>query len=101
MVFQEDGDIHFLKQLDINRNWVLQNQRLFDRVLNNTGFKEDRIYGWVDAHMPTADAQRLPHIMVVDVIRDGKKLTGSVSAISAADRMYFGLPYYISLDKPQ
>lgn len=99
MVFQEDGDIHFLKQLDINRRWVLQNQRLFDRVLNNTGIKEDRIYGWVDAHMPTSDAQRLPHIMVVDVVRDGKKLSGSVSAISAGDRMYFGLSYYIGLEK--
>lgn len=99
MVFQEDGDIHFLKQLDINRRWVLQNQRLFDRVLNNTGIKEDRIYGWVDARIPTADAQRLPHIMVVDIVRDGKKLGGSVSSISAGDRMYFGLSYYISLEK--
>ena len=99
MVFQEDGDIHFLKQLDINRRWVLQNQQLFDRVLNNTGIKEDRIYGWVDAHMPTTDAQRLPHVMVVDIVRDGKQLNGAVSAISAHERMYFGLSYYISLEK--
>ncbi len=99
MVFQEDGDIHFLKQLDINRRWVLQHQSLFDRVLNNTGIKENRIYGWVDAHMPTSDAQRLPHVMVVDIVRDGKNLAGSVSAISACDRMYFGLSYYISLEK--
>jgi CubicO group peptidase (beta-lactamase class C family) len=99
MIFQNDGDIHFLKQLDINRRWVLQNQGLFDRVLNNAGVKGDRIYGWVDARMPTADARRLPHVLVVDVVRDGKELTGSVSAISAAERMYFGLSYFISLEK--
>jgi CubicO group peptidase (beta-lactamase class C family) len=99
MIFQEDGDIHFLKQLDINRRWVLQNQGLFDRVLNNTGVKGDRIYGWVDARLPTADAQRLPHVLVVDVVREGKRLTGSVSAISAAERMYYGLSHYISLEK--
>jgi CubicO group peptidase (beta-lactamase class C family) len=101
IVFQEDGDIHFLKQLDINRRWVLQSQGLYDRVLNNVGIKENRIYGWVDALLPTADAQRLPHILVVDIVRDGRKLDGSISAVSAAERMYFGLSYYISLEKTQ
>ncbi|UCF04128.1 MAG: beta-lactamase family protein [bacterium] len=99
MVFQKDGDIHFLKQLDINRKWVLQQQGLFDRLLNNTGIRDDRIYGWVYAHIPTADAQRIPHVMVVDVVRHGRKLNGSVSAVSAHERMYFGLSYYISLEK--
>ena len=101
MIFQEDGDIHFLKQLDINRRWVLQNQGLFDRVLNNVGIKGNRIYGWIDARLPTADAQRLPHVMVVDIVRDGKRIDGSVVAVSADDRMYFGLSYYISLEKTQ
>lgn len=101
MVFQEDGDIHFLKQLDINRKWVLQNQGLFDRVLNNVGISENRIYGWVDARIPTEYADRLPHVLVVDVVRDGKKLHGSVAAVSAADRMYYGLSHYISLVKTQ
>lgn len=99
MVFQEDGDIHFLKMLDINRRWVLQNQGLFDHVLNNTGIKDNRIYGWVNAHIPTADAQRLPHVLVVDIVRDGSRLDGSVSAVSAHERMCFGLSYYMSLEK--
>jgi CubicO group peptidase (beta-lactamase class C family) len=101
MIFQEDGDIHFLKQLDINRRWVLQNQGLFDRVLNNVGIKGNRIYGWVDARLPTADTARLPHILVVDIVRNGKKIEGSVAAISADDRMYFGLSHYIRLEKTQ
>lgn len=101
MIFQEDGDIHFLKQLDINRKWVLQNQGLFDRVLNNVGIKGNRIYGWVDAHLPTAYADRLPHVLVVDIVRDGKMIYGSVAAVSAADRMYYGLSHYISLVKTQ
>ncbi len=99
MVFQEDGDIHFLKMLDINRRWVLQNQGLFDYVLNNTGIKDNRIYGWVNAQMPTADAQRLPHVLVVDIVRDRNRLDGSVSAVSAHERMCFGLSYYMSLEK--
>ncbi|MGD9401738.1 MAG: serine hydrolase domain-containing protein [bacterium] len=99
MVFQEDGDIHFLKPLDVDRTWVLQNQYLFDRVLNNTGIAGNRIYGWVDARVPTGDAMRRPHVAVLDIVRDGDRLAGSLTAISAAERMYYGLSYYISLEK--
>lgn len=99
MVFQEDGDIHFLKSLDVDRTWVLQNQYLFDRVLNNTGIAGDRIYGWVDARVPVEDAMRRPHVAVLDIVREGENLAGSITAISAAERMYYGLSYYISLEK--
>lgn len=99
MAFQEDGDIHFLKQLDVDRTWVLQNQGYFDRVLNNTGVAGNRIYGWVDAIVPTGNALRRPHVLVLDIVRDGDRLGGSVSAVSAAERMYYGLSYYITLKK--
>ena len=97
MNFQADGDIHFLKPLDIDRTWVLQDQDYFDRVLNDTGMKGSRIYGWVDGHMPTGDASRHPHVLVVDLMRDGDRLYGSVTALSAAERLYFSLSYYITL----
>jgi CubicO group peptidase (beta-lactamase class C family) len=99
MVFQEDGDIHLLKELEIDHTWVLQNQGYFDKVLNNVGMSGDRIYGWVDARIPTGDALREPHVIVIDIVRDGDELNGSVSAVSAAERMYYALSYYITLKK--
>ena len=99
MVFQKDGDIHFLKELDIDRTWVLQNQGYFDRVLNNTGISGNRIYGWVDGLIPTSDAMREPQVLVVDIVREGDKMSGSVSSLSAAERMYYGLSYYVELEK--
>ncbi len=99
MIFQDDGDIHFLKPLDIDRTWVLQEGEYFDRVLNDVGVAGDRIYGWVHANMPTGDASRYPHALVVDVTHEGDDIYGAVSAVSAAERMYFSLPYYITLKK--
>lgn len=99
MVFQEDGDVHFLKRLEVDRTWVLQNQNLFDKVLNNTGIRGNRVYGWVDGRISTPDAMREPHVLVVDVVRAGDKISGSVSAISASERMYYGLSHYVELEK--
>jgi CubicO group peptidase (beta-lactamase class C family) len=99
MDFQEDGDIHFLKQLDLDRTWVLQNQVYFDRVLNNTGVSGDRIYGWVDARIPTPDAEREPQVLIVDVVRDGREMTGAVTSVAAAHRMYYALSHYVKLEK--
>ena len=99
MVFQEDGDVHFLKDLEIDKTWVLQNQTFFDKVLNNTGISGNRIYGWVDGRIRTPDAMRQPQVLAIDIVRDGDRLSGSVSALSAAERMYYGLSHYIELEK--
>ncbi len=99
LVFQEDGDVHFHKELEIDRTWVLQNQNLFDKVLNNTGISGNRIYGWVDGRISTPDAMREPHVLVIDIMRTEDKISGSVSAISASERMYYALSHYIELER--
>jgi CubicO group peptidase (beta-lactamase class C family) len=97
MVFQEDGDIHFLKPLDIDRTWVLEDSEYSDRVLNDAAAAGNRLRGWLEGTVPTGDASRYPHVLVFDLVHDGDRLEGSVTAMSAAERMYFGLSYYIAL----
>ena len=97
--FQDDGDIHFMKPLEIDRTWVLKDQDHLNTLLNDPGMSGNRIYGWVHATMPTGDASRHPHVLVMDITHDGDRIEGSVTAVSAAERMYFGLSYYVSLKK--
>ena len=99
MVFQEDGDIHFMKALDVDRTATPQEQDYFDRVLSNAGVLGSHIHGRLDMRIPTPDAARESHTVELDVVRDGKRMSGSVSALSAGERMYYGLSYYISLEK--
>ncbi len=99
MVFQQDGDIHFLKPPDIDNTWVLQDLEYFDEVLNEVGMDGNRIRGWVDARVATGDAMRSPHVLLIDIVREGDSIDGSVTAVSAAERIYFGLSYCIHLER--
>lgn len=99
MVFQEDGDVHVLTAPFFDSSQVLPNQMLWDTVLNNTGIMGERIYGWTTIAVPTSDTAAHPYVCIIDVVRDGTTLSGSVTATATAERMYFALSSYIELEK--
>ena len=99
MVFEEDADIHVLTRPFFNNSVVLQGQQLWDAVLNNTGMLGDRIYGWTTIAIPTEDASYYPYVVIVDVTREENVISGAVTAVTAADRMYYALSSYIRLEK--
>jgi hypothetical protein len=74
-------------------------QQYWDTVLNNAAVAGQRIYGWTHGGVPLGETRNCPYVTVVDVVRDGKRIRGSVTAISASDRMRFALSYYLEVKK--
>ncbi len=99
MAFQSDGDIHVLTEPYFETSQALPGQDLWDVVLNNVGVMGNRIYGWANIAIPTSDTSPYPYVVVIDVVRRGRTLSGSVTAVATADRMYYALSSYASLEK--
>ena len=74
-------------------------QRLWDSLLNNTGVLGNRIYGWTTLALDTEDTADFPYVAIMDVTREGDVISGAVTAVAAADRMYYSLSSYVRLEK--
>jgi hypothetical protein len=99
MVFDEDGDIHILTRPFFDNSVLMPNQSLWDAVLNNTGVWGNRIYGWTTINLDTDDTAGYPYVVIVDVTREGRVISGAVTATAAADRMHYSLSSYLRVEK--
>jgi len=68
-------------------------------ALTNAAFQNGRLSGNVAARIPTDDAGRWPHALMVGLVLRAEKLAGEVVATSMADRIYFSLASYAELTK--
>jgi len=92
MVFQEDGDIFVtLKTTPL--------ESVCPKKLNRVSYKNNRLLGIFSGTIPTRDAMRHKHFVVLDIYLRGDRLAGSVSAISDEKRDYSELSSYITLEK--
>jgi CubicO group peptidase (beta-lactamase class C family) len=99
MVFEEDGDIHVLTKPFFNHSVIMPNQSMWDALLNNTGVMGNRIYGWTTIYLDTGDTADYPYIAIMDVTREGSVISGAVTAVAAADRMYYSFSSYVRVTK--
>ncbi|MBN2170092.1 MAG: beta-lactamase family protein [Candidatus Krumholzibacteriota bacterium] len=99
MAFEEDGDIHVLTRPFFDHTVIMPGQRLWDSLLNNTGVLGNRIYGWTTLALDTEDTADFPYVAIMDVTREGDVISGAVTAVAAADRMYYSLSSYVRLEK--
>ena len=84
MRVEPDGDI----KIDIGTIWS---------VLTGVSWENDRLVGRFLARIPTPDAGRYPHNILLDLrLRDGK-LSGSATAQTNTQPMHFALSSYVEL----
>lgn len=87
LVVQGDGDIH------------VRLGDAADALLGETTWREGELVGRFAGTIPTSDASRWPHSVLLDLrLRDGT-LAGMASAQTTADPVYFALSSYVSLTK--
>lgn len=83
--FQPDGDVHV---------------RLGDQLeslLNGTSYRDGQLVGQFAATIPTPEARRHPHDVLLNVrLRDGA-LSGQASAVATDPEAYFALTSYVEL----
>jgi len=92
MVFQEDGDIFItLKTSPL--------ESVCPKKLNRVFYNNNRLLGIFSGTIPTSDAMRHKHFVVLNVYFQENRLVGSVSAISNEKRDYSELSSYITLEK--
>jgi len=94
MLFQKDGDIFI----------TLKTSRLdavCPKKINRVSYNNGRLMGIFSSAIPTGDANRHPHYIVLDVNLSGNRLVGFVCAVSNEKRDYMALSSYICLGKKE
>lgn len=87
MVFQADGDIHI----------KLGDQ--LEALLNKASFREGLLEGQFAGTMPTPDAKRYRHSLLLHLRLRGTKLAGQVIAETPDDSVHFALSSYAELTR--
>lgn len=92
MVFQEDGDIFItLKTSGL--------ESICPKKLVMVSFEHNRLRGLFCGTIPTGDAMRRKHFVVLEALLRENKLSGYVAAMSYEKRDYYELSSYITLEK--
>lgn len=103
LVFQEDGDIHvYDNNVPFMIDLFIESQGVgfhHGNLLNKLFFHDGRLMGWYTEPIPTEDTKRHSHITLLDLKYDSGKLKGTAGAIADSNRMYFGMSYYVELEK--
>jgi CubicO group peptidase (beta-lactamase class C family) len=87
LAIQPDGDIH------------VRVGKEMESLLNKAVFKNGRLRGECAATIPTPDASRLPHHVILDLLLHDGKLIGQASAFSDTDPIHYALSSYVELTK--
>ena len=92
MVFQEDGDIFItLKTSGL--------ESICPKKLVRVSFENNHLRGLFTGTIPTGDAMRWKHFVVLEALLRENTLSGYVSAMSYEKRDYYELSSYIVLEK--
>lgn len=83
-----DGDIH-----------VRLGERGLEAVLNQPRWENETLIGRFAGTIPTADATRWPHEIVLSLRLHGEKLDGMAAAMTMTDPVYFALTSYVALTR--
>jgi CubicO group peptidase (beta-lactamase class C family) len=87
MVVKPDGDVH----VKIGTN--------FETLLNEARWQNNTLVGQLAGTIPTSDAARWPHNILLSLRAHGATLNGMASALSTTDPVYFALTSYVALSK--
>ena len=87
VVVPSNGDVHVR----------LEGQ--LETVLNEARWADSAFTGRFAGTIPTADASRWPHNIVLDLRLRGGTLTGMASALTTTEPVYFALSSYVTLTK--
>ena len=92
MLFQEDGDIFVtLKTSGL--------ESICPKKLVMVSFENNRLRGLFCGTIPTGDAMRRKHFVVLEALLGENRLSGYVAAMSYEKRDYFELSSYITLER--
>jgi len=87
LLVKPDGDIHV---------WIAEQQRA---IVNNPNFANGRLSGRFAGQIPTDDAGRWRHDLVLGLLLEGNTLRGQVNALTFSDPSYYALASYAELTK--
>jgi CubicO group peptidase (beta-lactamase class C family) len=87
ITFQQDGDIHIKLGDEM------------ETLVNDASFKNGILEGRFDRSMPTPDARRYPHSLLLHLRLRGNKLNGQVIAETPDDSVHFALSSFAELTK--
>ncbi|MGH7664151.1 MAG: serine hydrolase domain-containing protein [Gemmatimonadaceae bacterium] len=86
LVVQPDGDVHVLMEGQLRT------------LLNAVAYNDGNLTGRFAGTIPTADARRHPHSVLVDLrLHDDGTLSGQASALNTEPRLFFALTSYMEL----
>jgi len=89
LIFQPDGDVH---------------AKLGDQLttlVNNPSWRDEGFTGRFQGSLPTEDAGRHPHSILLNLRLKGGKLYGQATAQTTADPVHFALTSYAELTRKQ
>ncbi len=87
LVVLADGDVH-----------VTLGDGL-ETVLNRVQWQENELVGRFAGTIPTVDAARWPHDVLVSLRLRGGTLSGTAAAMTTTERVYFALSSYVALTR--
>jgi CubicO group peptidase (beta-lactamase class C family) len=99
--FRDDGSILMTYQDDTYRSYFTGGNPLPHKtfllagIINGTAF-----IGMLPGNLPSTQLRKeYSQILVLKLIREGSRLSGSVTALAAAQREYYAYPFYMELEK--
>lgn len=102
LLFQKDGDIHVYTQAQFNTTKLTMDPSVsitHKKLLNKWFFNDGHLVGWYAERIPDENLKKCPHVTLLDLKYVSGKLTGVASALPSTKRMYYGLSYYLSLQR--
>ncbi len=87
MSFRPNGDIH-VKLADE-----------LETVLNEVTYRDPKLEGRFAGRIPTADAKRYPHTVILRLRLRGDRLIGEATAETTLDSVHYALTSYVELER--